>query len=51
MKKAISEEEIKKCSAGFQARIEAIKAEKVSINNSLKVNQEVENANIHELLA
>ena len=51
MKKAISEEEIKKCSTGFQERIQAIKAEKVSINSSLKVNQEVEDANIHELLA
>ena len=51
MKKAITEEELKKCSTDFQTRVDAIKADKICIDNSLKVNNEVESADIHELFA
>ena len=51
MKKVLTEEEIKRCPIAYQTRIAAIKADKACINESLKVNAEVEQANIHELFA
>ncbi len=49
MKKALTEEDVLKLPLAFQTRVETIKADKISVKSQLKLNQEVENADIHEL--
>ena len=51
MKKALTQEEIGRCSADFKTRFETVRAEKVVVNNILKINNEVLQADIHELFA
>ena len=49
MKQALTAAELAQMPLKFQTQVETIKAEKLSVQNQLKVNEAVENADIHEL--
>ena len=49
MKKALTADELAKYPTEFRNRVETVKAEKLVTNNVLKANQDVINADIHDL--